>query len=101
MTRREIIVVAAVTMLGAALRFATLDVQSLWFDEAVTAYLVELPLGDMLTTFDDTESTPPLYYLLVWGWSQLFGTGEVGLRTVSALAGCALIPVAWAEARAL
>ena len=26
------------------------------------------------------ESTPPLYYLLAWLWSHLFGVGEVGLR---------------------
>jgi mannosyltransferase len=49
----------------------------------------------------DTESTPPLYYLLAWLWSQLFGLGEVGLRSFSALLGAATIPVVWAIGRRL
>jgi 4-amino-4-deoxy-L-arabinose transferase-like glycosyltransferase len=42
-----------------------------------------------------SESAPPLYYALAWFWTQLTGTGEVGLRSVSALAGVATVPVAY------
>ena len=31
-----------------------------------------------------SESTPPLYYALAWVWTQLIGTGEFGLRSLSA-----------------
>ena len=31
-----------------------------------------------------SESTPPLYYALAWVWTQLTGTGEFGLRSLSA-----------------
>jgi len=48
-----------------------------------------------------SESTPPLYYLAAWFWSRVFGSGEVGLRSLSALAGTASILAIYAGARAL
>jgi mannosyltransferase len=101
MTRAELRPIAAVTALAALLRFATLDVQSFWFDEAVTAGLLDRGFGDMLGEIPDSESTPPLYYVLAWVWAQAFGLGEVGLRSFSALIGTAVVPVAWLAAREL
>jgi 4-amino-4-deoxy-L-arabinose transferase-like glycosyltransferase len=86
---------------GAALRFATLDVQSLWLDEAVTAHLLRLDLAGMWQAIPDSESTPPLYYVLAWLWTQLAGTGEVGMRSLSALLGTATVGVGWALGRRL
>jgi mannosyltransferase len=48
----------------------------------------------MLSGVVDTESTPHLYYALAWLWAKVFGSGEVGLRSLSALLGTAAIPVA-------
>ena len=56
---------------------------------------------DTLSAVPHSESTPPLYYLLAWLWSRPFGTGEVGLRSLSALAGTASIPVIYMGAVAL
>ena len=42
-----------------------------------------------------SESAPPLYYALAWLWTQVTGTGEFGLRSLSALAGVATVPVAY------
>ena len=92
---------ALVLVAGAALRFATLDAQSLWYDEAVTAELLRMDLGAMLGAIPDSESTPPLYYALAWPWTQVTGTGEVGLRSLSALFGTATIAVAWVLGRRL
>jgi len=86
---------------GAALRFATLDLQSLWYDEAVTAHLVQMDLGAMLRAIPGSESTPPLYYVLAWLAAQLAGTGEAALRVLPALCGVATIAVVWAIARRL
>jgi hypothetical protein len=88
-------------VLAAALRFATLDVQSLSGDEGVTASLLRMSLGDMLSTIPDTESTPPAYYVLAWAWTRVLGHGEVGMRSLSALAGTAAVPVVYAAGRAL
>ncbi|MGZ4226634.1 MAG: hypothetical protein ACXVTC_10365 [Solirubrobacteraceae bacterium] len=59
--------VAALTLLGAALRFARLGAQGFWFDEGNTALLVHLSPGRMLGLIPQSESTPPLYYCVAWG----------------------------------
>ncbi|MEJ7718478.1 MAG: glycosyltransferase family 39 protein [Thermoleophilaceae bacterium] len=93
--------VAALTALGALLRFPTLDVQSFWLDEATTVRLVGFDLGGLLSAVAREEVTPPLYYLVAWAWAVPFGAGEVGLRSLSALLGTALVPVAYLVAREL
>ena len=92
---------AALTIAAALLRFATIDVQSYWFDEALTAKLVGMPFGDMISAIPDTELTPPLYYVVAWPWVHVFGTHELALRSLSALFGIALVPVAYLVAREL
>src|SRR3954453_15930749 len=101
MRDRTLIALAALVVLGAALRFATLDLQSYWYDEAVTVGIVRGDFSGMLSAIYRHESTPPLYYVLAWLWCKLFGTGEVGLRSLSALFGTASIPVFYAAAREL
>ena len=86
---------AAVTLAGAVLRFATLDAQSFWLEELVTVSLLDRGLGDALAEIPRSEATPYAYYLVAWLWGQVFGLGEVGLRSLSALAGTATIPVAY------
>ncbi len=90
-----VVSLAAIVAVGAALRFATLGTQSFWYDEAVTVGLLHRGLGAMLRALPHSESTPPLYYLLAWVWARIFGFGEVGLRSLSALLGVATIPVAY------
>ncbi|HXR13466.1 MAG TPA: glycosyltransferase family 39 protein [Solirubrobacteraceae bacterium] len=85
--------IVAVVVAGAAVRFATLDVQSMWLDEAVTHSLVTRSFGAMLSAIPHSESTPPLYYVLEWAWARVFGSGAVGLRSLSALYGTATIVV--------
>src|SRR5215207_9856187 len=92
----------AIVATGAALRFATLDVQSFWLDEVLTVEIVRGPLADVISTIAEGEdATPPLYFLLVGAWSKVFGSGEVGLRSFSALVGTATIVVAYFGARTL
>jgi hypothetical protein len=92
-------VVIALTVAGAALRFATLDVQSIWGDESITIALVHRSFGSMISHLSSSESTPPLYYSLAWVWTRIFGGGPLGFRTLSALAGTITIPLVWACGR--
>jgi mannosyltransferase len=93
---------AVLVAVGAALRFATLDLQSYRFDEAVTVIRVLHPsLFGTLSAVPRSESTPPLYYLVAWLWSRPLGTGEAGLRSLSALAGTASIAVVYLGAVSL
>jgi len=93
--------VALVVGAAALLRLAFLDSQSFWYDEAVVVRLLERDFGSMLDGVYDGESTPPLYYVLAWLWSKVFGTGEVGLRLLSALAGTAFVYVVYLAGRRL
>ncbi len=93
---------AGLTALGIAVRFASLGLQSYHHDEAITALRV-IPgsFGDMLHSVKVSESNPPLYYSLAWGWAKPFGTDEVGLRSLSALFGAATVPVGYLIGRQL
>jgi mannosyltransferase len=93
---------AGLVLLAAVLRLATLDLQSLWYDEAFTpVHVLHSSLWATLRSVSHTENSPPLWYLLEWLDTRLFGTGAVALRLPSALAGIATVPVAWAIAREL
>jgi mannosyltransferase len=88
--------VAGLTALAAALRFTAIGHQGFWFDEAHTVLLVHLSPGKMLGQIPHSESTPPLYYCVAWIWARLFGYGEAGLRSLSALAGVLTVPLVYA-----
>jgi 4-amino-4-deoxy-L-arabinose transferase-like glycosyltransferase len=86
--------VAGLTLLAAVLRFATLGVQAYHHDEIVTASRVlRGSFWHAMDAVGFSESAPPLYYALAWIWTQATGTGEYGLRSISALAGVATVPV--------
>ncbi len=91
----------AILALAALLRFVFLDAQSFWLDEAVAVRTVDLDFSGMLDRVYDNESTPPLYYVVAWLWVKLFGSGEVGLRSLSAIAGTAFVGVAYLAGRRL
>lgn len=97
----DVWVVGALFVLAAVIRFATIRSQSYWADESLTAYEVGLPFGSMINTVVHLETTPPLYFVLIWVWGHVFGTSEAALRSVSALAGLALVPIAYLATREL
>jgi mannosyltransferase len=92
---------AALTAAGAVARFSTLSVQSFWLDEGVTHQLLTRPFASMLSAIPHSESTPPLYYVLAWPWARVFGAGETGLRSLSAVFGTATIVLVALVARRL
>ena len=53
---------------------SSIDNQSFWADEALTAYEAHLPFGAMINTVVHVETTPPLYFVLIWAWAHVFGT---------------------------
>src|SRR5690348_12826983 len=95
MRARHLQLLAGITLAGALLRFLTLDVQSYWLDEVATVNILHHGFGGMLSAVSAGESTPPLYYGVAWVWAKVFGTNEVGLRSLSALFGTATIVVAF------
>jgi mannosyltransferase len=93
---------AALLLLASALRLPTLGAQSFWYDEAFTpVHVLHASLGATLHAVSQTENSPPLWYVLEWGFSRVLGTGEVALRLLSALAGIGTVAVAWGVGREL
>ena len=94
---------AAATAAGAALRLPFLDLQSLWYDETFTLTVAEQDsVGALWDQVRATESTPPLYYLLTWAWTQLLGsTSDAALRAPAALAGVLCVPASYLAVRRL
>jgi predicted membrane-bound mannosyltransferase len=90
------------TAAAAAIRFLPLGVQSFHHDEVITVMRV-IPgsFGQMLHEVKSSESNPPLYYVLAWGWAQEFGRSEWGIRSLSALLGTLTVPVGYAIGRQL
>lgn len=77
---------------GTGLRFFHLGIQSLWFDEGYSAWVASLAPCNIVDAIR-ADTSPPLYYLLLWQWRALFGESEWALRSLSALAGSAALPV--------
>jgi 4-amino-4-deoxy-L-arabinose transferase-like glycosyltransferase len=93
--------VAAVLLLGLALRLFGLDAKSLWYDEAASLYFARQPLPDLIYLTMTRDTPPPLYYLALHGWLRVFGDSVAALRGLSALASVLCLPLLYALARAL
>jgi mannosyltransferase len=85
--------IAALTVLGLAVRLWGLGHQSFWYDEWLTAGEVRMSFHSMLARVRTEEVTPPLYFTAAWTWVKAFGSSEAGLRSLSAVAGALTIPV--------
>lgn len=99
MTLRRYFFVIATILLAAASRLYELDAQSLWFDEAWSAYAAVQP--DLRAAFEADPTNPPLYYLLLNITTRGFGDSPFGLRLTSLLLGLLVIPLVWQLARRL
>lgn len=94
--------VLALTLLGAALRLWQIGAKGLWYDEAATALMARASAGEIIQFhWRAAFEHPPLWVLLMAGWSRLFGQSEAALRLPSALAGIVLIPLLWRLCAAL
>ena len=84
---RHLQLLMLVVVAGAIVRFATLGSQSIWTDEALTASYSAGSLKGLLTVLPASDANPPLFYILEWVFVRIFGSGDSGLRTLSAVSG--------------
>jgi uncharacterized membrane protein len=87
---------ALIIAAGLTLRFLTRS--DLWLDEALTANIARLPLGDLEEALRH-DGAPPLYYVLLHGWMDVFGTSDFAVRALSGLFAVAALPLAWLVGR--
>lgn len=65
------------------LRFIGITHQSLWLDEAYSAYLAAHRFPQILTFVSSSDAHPPLYYLVLHVW-MIVGRSALALRALSA-----------------
>jgi mannosyltransferase len=90
-----------ITALAALLRFWGIGHQGFWYDESLTVRETNMSFRGMLAFVSHVETTPPLYFALVWLWAKVAGFGEAGLRSLSALVGITAVPIAYFAGRRL
>ena len=56
--------------------------QSIWFDEAYSVNLAQRSVGEIIS-LTAVDVHPPLYYLFLKVWGEIFGFNEVALRCSS------------------
>jgi 4-amino-4-deoxy-L-arabinose transferase-like glycosyltransferase len=89
-----------IMLLGAWLRFYSIDSKSLWIDEGVTAEFTYLSWPDFLRILWHSEGNMALYDVLLRVWTQM-GDSVAMLRGFSALISLATIPALYALGRRL
>jgi len=89
-----------IVFIAFALRLTLLGEQSLWYDEGVSWLLVQKSLPDLIQ-WTAADIQPPLYYLMLWLATQLFGDSEFALRFPSVIFNILTLPVLYLLARRL
>ena len=77
--------------LAAVLRFVQLGHDSIWVDEAFSARVSNLGLTDLIRTATADDTNPPVYYVLLHFWVDVFGDSAAALRSLSAVVGVLLV----------
>lgn len=93
--RRERLIQAGMALsvaVGVVLRF--ISQPPLWLDEAQSVAIAKRSIPDLFDALGK-DGAPPLYYLLLHYWIDLFGTGDQAVRTLSGLFGVAALPLVW------
>ncbi|WP_426960007.1 glycosyltransferase family 39 protein [Muricoccus radiodurans] len=85
---------------AAIVRFADLTGTSLWMDDGYTIRIVVTERDNFLRPIL-ADVHPPLYFLFLLGWTEVFGTGEWALRSFGAFLGLLTVPVMFAIGRLL
>jgi len=88
----------AIIAAGVALRISGLTASAVWYDEALPLETAKLPFLSMLDATKYTFS-PPLWAVIVWISTKLFGTNEFAIRFPALLLGISTLWLAYRIAR--
>ncbi|RON38254.1 hypothetical protein BK666_30200 [Pseudomonas frederiksbergensis] len=79
-----------ILVLAAAVRFYYLTAAAIWGDEGSSLLMSQYSLGDIwFHAAHDVH--PPLYFMVLHGWIEVFGNGIFSIRSLSALPGIATV----------
>jgi hypothetical protein len=86
------LLLAVVVAVGVVARFVAYS--NLWLDEALTVNISALPLGDIPEALRH-DGSPPVYYVILHFWMDVFGSSTVTVRALSGIFSVACLPLAW------
>ena len=80
--------IAFILLFGALLRLLNITQESLWYDECLTGLAMKLPFMDMVKD-RIAGGHSPLYFMILYPFTRIFGNNELMLRLPSAVASIA------------
>lgn len=84
--KKIIIILGLIVLLGLSLRLYDLDAEGLWLDEGGSVMKADADLKQFMSGRPPYVS-PPLYYLFLDSWINVFGNSEISIRLPSVLFG--------------
>jgi 4-amino-4-deoxy-L-arabinose transferase-like glycosyltransferase len=96
LSRRALVVLFFIVILGAAARFVTLSRESVDGDELFSRSIALLPIHSGLDVVRSDLVHPPFYYLLLKAGMTVWGASVLGIRLWSLVFGVATIPLVMA-----
>ena len=91
-------IVAFVATACAGLVFYAYSRSALWLDEALSVNVARLPLSQLQDALKH-DGAPPLYYVALHFWTDVFGTGNVAVRSMSGVFMAGAVVATWFAAR--
>lgn len=92
-SREALFSLLSIILLGGLLRIYDLGSESIWLDEAASIELSVQNIALVVEGAGPTQNHPPLYFVVLHFWMNLFGTSEVATRSLSAMFGIISIPL--------
>lgn len=100
-THAFLAIVATAVLAAIAVRFWSIGERALWLDEGYSAWFSELSWPRLWLETPRYETHPPVYYSMLKLWREFTGDDAAALRSLSAVAGVAAVPVIAFAARSL
>jgi len=94
MERKSLLIVFALILLKLVISIPFLTSQPIDLDEPFSIYHAQKSLSHLISIFK-TENNPPLHFILLHFWEQLFGIGALSVRSLSLLFSLLTIPILW------
>lgn len=93
--------IGLILVIGFILRLISLN-QSLWLDEAINVLATQkFSLLGMISEYAKADFHPPLFFIILWIWTNFFGIGEVVVRIPSVIFGILTIYIIYLLGRKL
>ncbi len=93
------LILAVLMIVATGLRLWALSAWPLWSDEGWSKWISAMGWREMWATVRAYETHPPFYYSILHLWQSMFGADIMALRSLSLVAGIALLPLGYAVAQ--